>query len=222
MKNLQVTIDVSDKLFVRNPDASILGQKIIRNAINLIDKLGFEAFTFKKLSIAIGSPESSLYRYFENKHMLLLYLTNWYWSWLEKKIVLETLNIESPIVRLEKAITVLTEPVLEDISVSYVNEVLLNRIIIAESAKAIHTKEVDKENRKGCFDSYKNMVNRVAEIVHEVNPRFKYPRMLVSTLVEGVHQQRFFLKHLPALTDSREGEDSITNFYIQLFFKMIS
>ena len=36
----------------------------------MINELGFEAFTFKKLGINIESPESSIYRYFENKHTL--------------------------------------------------------------------------------------------------------------------------------------------------------
>jgi AcrR family transcriptional regulator len=221
MNKLTVEINVAKELYLKNPNSSELGRKIISNSIELIDKLGFELFTFKKLSIRIGSPESSIYRYFENKHMLLVYLTNWYWSWVEHKIVLATLNVEVPIQKLEKAIAILTRPVLADESISYIDEVILNRIIIAESVKAIHTKEVDRENKKGYFETYKYMVNRVAAIVLEVNPDFQYPRMLISTLVEGAHQQRYFLAHLPALTDSKKGEDSITTFYMQLVFGML-
>ena len=221
MQNLSIKINVGSELYLKNPDSSELGRKIISNSIVLIDELGFESFTFKKLSLKINSPESSIYRYFENKHTLLVYLTSWYWSWIEYKIVIAITNIEVNTEKLEKAIHVLTKPVLVDQSISYVNEVILNRIIIAESVKAFHTKDVDEENKKGCFETYKYMVNRVAALVLEVNPQYRYPRMLISTLVEGAHQQRYFSEHLPALTDSKKGEDSITAFYTQLVFSMI-
>lgn len=221
MQNLSIQINVGSELYLKNPDSTELGQKIISCSILLIDKLGFESFTFKKLSIKINSPESSIYRYFENKHTLLVYLTSWYWSWTEYKILLATINVEMSVKKLEKAIHVLTKPDLVDQTISYIDEVVLNRIIIAESAKAFHTKDVDEENKKGSFEAYKNMVNRVAEMVLEINPQFKYPRMLVSTVVEGAHQQRYFSKHLPNLTDVKKGEDSITKFYSQLVFNLI-
>jgi hypothetical protein len=40
--------------------------------------------------------------------------------------------------------------------------------------------------------------------------------MLVSTIIEGAHHQRFFADHLPRLTDIVEGEDAVTSFYLQL------
>ena len=51
-------------MFLRNPDSTELGQKIIKNSVRLIDKLGFEDFTFKKLADEIQSTEASVYRYF--------------------------------------------------------------------------------------------------------------------------------------------------------------
>jgi AcrR family transcriptional regulator len=187
----------------------------------MIDDLGFENFTFKKLGIEIGSNESSIYRYFESKHALLIYLINWYWSWIEYKIVFATLNINSPIEKLEKAIKILTEEVVEDNSFSYINEVILTKIIISESSKAYHTKEVDKENEKGFYKTYKNVVERVSSLVLEINPTFEYPHMLVSTVIEGAHHQRYFSKHLPSLTDFEEGKNNIACFYNDLVFKLI-
>ncbi len=221
MHGLNIKINVSSELYIKNPDSSELGQRIISDSIHLIDELGFESFTFKKLSNKISSPESSIYRYFENKHTLLLYLVNWYWGWVEYKIVLATTNIKDKKEKLEKAIRVLTKPVLVDASISYVNELLLHRIIIAESKKTFHTKNVKEENQKGFFKTYKYMVNRVAAMVLEVNPQYKYPRMLISSVVEGAHQQRYFSEHIPALTDSKKGEDSVTEFYTELVFNMI-
>jgi len=67
-------ISIPEGLSIKDPLQSKLGRKIITHSIILLDEIGFEAFTFKKLAIKMGSNETSLYRYFENKHFLLLYL----------------------------------------------------------------------------------------------------------------------------------------------------
>ena len=221
MEQLHLQIMISPELYTKNPDSSDLGKKIVSKSISMIDDLGFENFTFKKLGIEIGSNESSIYRYFESKHALLIYLINWYWSWIEYKIVFAALNINSPIEKLEKAIKILSEEVVEDNSFSYINEVILTKIIISESSKAYHTKEVDKENEKGFYKTYKNVVERVSSLVLEINPTFEYPHMLVSTVIEGAHHQRYFSKHLPSLTDFEEGKNNIACFYNDLVFKLI-
>jgi len=222
MEDLSLKIKVNSKLYLKNPESSKLGQNIINNSIKMIDTIGFEAFTFKKLSLKIKSPESSIYRYFENKHALLVYLTSWYWSWTAYRIVFSTINISSTKIRLENAIDVLTKPVLEDDSILWVNEVLLDRIINTESIKAYHTVNVDDENKKGFFESYKNVVNRVSEMIIDINSTYEYPHMLISTMVEGAHQQRYFSEHLPKLTDVKEEANFITKFYKQLIFNAIT
>ena len=63
----QLQLQLNPSLYLRDPQASDLGQRIISESIHLIDEIGFEAFTFKKLSIRIHSTEASIYRYFENK-----------------------------------------------------------------------------------------------------------------------------------------------------------
>lgn len=221
MKNLQIHIKVSPELYLKNPDSSELGHRIIAKSIELINELGFEVFTFKKLGDKIGSPESSIYRYFESKHTLLIYLTAWFWSWVEYQLVFATANINSPIDKLERTIKILTQPVEVDKSFSYINEVLLHKIIITESVKVYHTKDVDDENEKGYFRSYKQVVQRVSEMVLEINPTFKFPQMLISTVIEGANHQRYFAQHLPALTNVEEGKDNIIKFYTDLVFKAI-
>ncbi|WP_457618300.1 TetR/AcrR family transcriptional regulator [Lutibacter sp.] len=222
MKDLKIQINLSSDTFVRDPNSSELGQRIISNGIDLIDKLGFEGFTFKKLGKKIGSPESSIYRYFESKHMLLVYLTNWYWSWIEYKLVFSTINLSSSEDKLEKAIKILTEPIKTDDLFSYINETTLGRIIINEGGKTYHIKEVDKENKKGYFKVYKQIVQRVSEIVLEFNSKYKYSHMLISTVIEGAYQQRFFAEHIPALTDiGKKNESTITEFYTKLVFNAI-
>ena len=222
MENLHIHIAINPSLYTKNPESSDLGKKIVCKSIEMIDQLGFETFTFKKLGIAIGSNESSIYRYFESKHALLIYLINWYWSWIEYKLVFATTNVVSPKERLDNAIKLFTEQVEEDNSFTFINEVLLNKIIISESAKAYHTKDIDKENEKGFYKTYKRVVQRVSDIVLEINPTFEFPHMLISTVIEGAHHQRYFSKHLPALTDVEEGKNNILRFYTDLVQKTIA
>jgi len=222
MIDLNINIIINSVLYSKNPDSSDLGRNIVTHSIELINEIGFEKFTFKKLSQKINSPESSIYRYFKNKHMLLIYLTSWYWSWTAYKITLATLNIKSSEEKLKKVIDILTKPILIDNSFSYVNEVLLNKIIITESVKAFHSIDVDIENKKGYFEAYKNVVNQVSNLILEINPTFEYPHMLVTTVIEGAQQQRYYTDHLPSLTDVQKNKNTITNFYNKLIFKLIS
>jgi len=225
MKNLQIHITISPELYTKNPESTDLGKKIVSTSIKMIDELGFEAFTFKKLGVAIGSNESSIYRYFDSKHTLLVYLISWYWSWIEYKLVFATTNVPNPEVKLISAIEILTKKVIEDNAFSYINEVILDRIIISESSKAYHTKDIDKENAKGFYKTYKRVVQRVSDFVLEMNPTFEFPHMLVSTVIEGAHHQRYFSKHLPSLTDivNNEGQEEhcIVRFYKDLVLKTI-
>ena len=128
---LSLKIQVNEKIFVKDPETSTLGRKIIKESILLMDEIGFENFTFKKLGERIGSNESSIYRYFESKHKLLVYLSSWYWGWMEYRLVFENNNIENPFEKLKKAITIVTEIIEDDSKTEHINEAVLNKIIIA-------------------------------------------------------------------------------------------
>ena len=52
---IELQIKMNEKLFLRNPEQSELGKKIIMHSIRLIHKNGFEAFTFKKLAEEVGT-----------------------------------------------------------------------------------------------------------------------------------------------------------------------
>ena len=75
--------------------------------------------------------------------------------------------------------------------------------------------------KKDTLKKYKQVVQRVSDIVLEVNPKFEYPHMLISTVIEGMHQQRYFADHLPSLTDVKKGTDAISIFYNQLVFSIL-
>lgn len=214
-------LQVNNKIYLKKPDTSDLGKKIIKGSIELIDEIGFEQFTFKKLAQKISTTEASVYRYFENKNMILLYLINWYWLWVEYRIIFHTANIESPSERLNRGIDIMSETVKHTTGNPNIDEVKLNRIIISESSKAYLTKHVDEQNRYGFYSDYKRLVNRLSSMILEVNPTYKYPNMLVSSIIEGIHFQRFFADHLPRLTDVVKGEDSVSIFYKELLNKAI-
>ncbi|NQY67845.1 MAG: TetR/AcrR family transcriptional regulator, partial [Flavobacteriales bacterium] len=78
-----IAIRVNNSIYLKDPESSDLGKNILGGGIDMIDEIGFEDFTFKKLAKEIGSTEASVYRYFESKHKLLLYIISWYWSWME-------------------------------------------------------------------------------------------------------------------------------------------
>lgn len=218
----KVVFDVKESTFLKDPQTSELGNRILATGIDLINEIGFDAFTFRKLAQAINSVEASIYRYFESKHKLLLYLTTWYWSFTEYRLEFTLANIESPEERLKRSIILLTSEVDESFSGLNIDVVKLSNIVIIESSKAYLTKDVDQENEEGIFLGYKQLVERVSDIVLEINPTFKYPNMLVSTVIEGAHNQRFFAEHLPRLTNQIKGEDAICEFYLQMVFKTIS
>lgn len=208
-------IQVNEKMYVKDPETSILGKNIIEHSILLIDEIGFDLFTFKKLGEKIGSNESSIYRYFENKHKLLVYLSSWYWSWMEYKLVLATTNIADPKEKLKNAITIVTEKVVDDQNTAHVNESILNKIIISEFTKTLHNKEVDQENKEGFFLIYKRVISRIVSIINEVNPEYPYAKSLSSTIVEGSLHQHFLTEHLKTITNCNESV-STTQFYLHL------
>lgn len=218
---LSLKIHVNDKIYVKDPETSSLGRKIIQESILLMDEIGFENFTFKKLGERIGSNESSIYRYFESKHKLLVYLSSWYWSWIEYRLVFETNNIENPNDKLNKAITVVTQKIEDDSQTEHINESILNKIIITEFTKTMMTKEVDNENKEGFFVIYKRVVNRLVAMIEVVNPQYAYSKSLASTIVEGALHQHFLKNHLKTITNCNETI-SPTDFYINLVSKTLT
>lgn len=222
MENLlsSIHIKVNNKTFVKDPESSSLGKKIIQESIILINEVGFEEYTFKKLGERIGSNESSIYRYFENKHKLLVYLSSWYWSWIEYRLVFSTQNMENKIEKLKKAIEIVTEKIEDDTNTAHINESILNKIIIEEFTKTLHTKAIDKENKEGYFLIYKRIINRICNMVEDINPEYPYAKSLISTIIEGALHQHFLKEHLTSITNCNETL-SPTTFYTNLVFNNI-
>lgn len=219
MSILNHSINLPEGLYIKDPNSSELGQKIIAQSIEMIHEIGFENFNFKKLGLSIHSNESSIYRYFNSKHSLMLYLINWYWAWMEYRILNAVIRLNSPEEKLITSLEIITTKVSEDNTFTNINEVLLQHIMIVESSKIYHTKEIDEENKKGFYKGYKNVVGLIASFIEAINPNYCYAKALVTTVIEGAHHQYYFSDHFPTL--SGESAHSITDFYQKLVFKTI-
>jgi AcrR family transcriptional regulator len=219
----QLQIRMNEALYLRNPESSALGKSIIKHSVEMIYAQGIEAFTFKKLAAEIGTTEASIYRYFENKHKLLVYLTAWYWGWLEFQISFHTNNIKDPAVKLKRVIKLLTSTVVDDKQTHHINESFLHQIIIAEGSKAYLTKQVGEDNKQQFFKPYKDLCAVIGHIISEVNPKYKYPKSLATTIVEMAHFQNFFMNNLPSLTDfgKTKEESEIITFLNDLVFSSV-
>ncbi len=220
---VQFKMKMNEGLYLRNPEDTELGRKILKDSVQLIYKLGFEAFTFKKLAESIGTTESGIYRYFENKHKLLIYITAWYFGWLGFQIGFQTNNIKAPKVKLQKIISLLTSPVEDDKQTSYIDEGLLYPVIVAEGSKAYLTKQVEENNKLQFFQPYKDLCTLIGNVILEYNPKYKFPKSLASTIVEIAHFQNFFMHNLSSLTDfsKKNKEVEIVDFLNDLIFSSI-
>ena len=220
---LALQFNMNPSLYLRDPEGTDLGKNIIKHSIQLIHDTGFEAFTFKKLAESIGTTEAGVYRYFENKHKLLVYIISWYWRWLDFQIGYQTKNLTNPISKLKKVITILATTVEDDLMTGHVDESILHQILISEGSKAFLTKQVNQDNKQEYFKPYKDLCNTVGEIILECNPKYKYPHSLSSTIIEMAHLQNFFMNHLPSLTDfsKSKNESEIINYLEDLVFNTI-
>lgn len=216
-----LTFKLNNHLFLKDPQQTDLGQNIISKSVELIDRLGFEQFTFKKLAHEINSTEASVYRYFENKHRLLLYLVSWYWNWIEYRVEISISNIEDPADKLKAGIRVITDKKNFDSSFAFIDEVALHRIVIAELDKTYLTKDVDKDNQEGLFGGFKSLCTKIAALISGVEPNYPYPNSLASTVVLTSKQQLFFSNHLPSLSNVKVNDkiyDEIYEFIEKLIF----
>jgi AcrR family transcriptional regulator len=217
LNNLKV--EINDKIYLKDPESTDLGKRIIQFSIVMIHDIGFEQFTFRKLGKEIASNESSVYRYFESKHKLLLYLTSWYWGWMEYQLILKTLSISDDYLKLDTAVHILTQEVVQDMNFEHIDEITLSKIVVEEYSKSYLTKEVDQENKDGYFAIYKRLVLRLRDMIAVVNPDYPFATSLSSTIIEGSLHQHFLKRHFTALTDCNQ-KVSPTDYFLHLIHQV--
>jgi AcrR family transcriptional regulator len=210
---------IAKDIYLKNPAQSTVGMAIVRESVELINEIGFEAFNFKKLSERIGTTEATIYRYFSNKHKVLLYLTSWYWSWVEYILFLKNNNVNCPYTKIKNVVYCLTKPyewISDDMDIRKLFD-----IICSESSKSYMVKSVDTLNRDGVYYNYKKTVDNISKVISEIDENYQYPQMLSSTIIEGIHHQLFFADHLPSLTNANAEGDAVVEFYTHLVFSSL-
>ena len=136
---IEIKITLNEGLYLKDPQDSVLGRNIIKHSILLLSDLGFEDFNFKKHSLEIWSTDSSIYRYFENKHLVLIYLVSWYWEWVAYLFRINTLNSNDPKRKPEIIINCFVSASFENPSIDYLDKSKLHSVIIAEGIKVYRT-----------------------------------------------------------------------------------
>jgi len=205
--SIAIHIKVNEHLYTKDPQMSELGQNIIKNSIIMIDDMGITSFTFKKLAERIQSTEASIYRYFENKHLLLHYLVNYYWEYVKARIEFSTSNIEDPITKLKKIFYVIITSSQRDVNTDYVDEDILYKIVLLEGAAISQSKSVDEENALGFYKAYKEISLTIGKLIQEINPSYPYPKNTANLLFSMALNTKHNAEHLPKLTDLKFTED---------------
>lgn len=220
---LQLQIRMNPKLYLRDPEKSELGRNIIKHGISMIHEIGFEDFTFKKLAVSIGTTEASIYRYFENKHRLLLYITTWFWTWMEYQLVFHTNNMKDSKLKINTVINLLTLQEKDQFILEHIDKDMLHRIVIAEGDKSYLTKNINEYNKAMLFKPYKDLCHRIAEMFLEYKPGFPFPHSLATTLIETAHHQIYFKENLPRLTDfgNSKGLNMLTKYLSHVVYSVL-
>lgn len=216
----QVAIQVEEPVYLKDPLASELGKKIVGEGAVLMHELGYEDFTFKKLGIRINSTEASIYRYFENKHRLLIYFFLYYWHDTENRIAFATANIKNPESRLRAALNVMIYQPSEDSSL-IISTPVLKKLITSEYVKVYLSKSVDESNNRGVFEVYKRVCHKLVKISQEISPDYPWAVPLLSTVIESIYFQRYYADHLPSLTHTWKNEKELSDFFMDMILNNI-
>lgn len=186
---------------LKDPMQTRLGRSIIEHGIQMIAEVGFEEMTLKKLGKVIGSPEASLYRYFENKHKFLLYIMALYWGIIDvycSEIIQSDAEHEEKISRI---LDILCIPPDIPFNGHCIKGEIIYTIVIGESVKTFMTKHVDDDNHHGAFLTLKSTTTHIAGLLSDYSPSYPFPKALASTIIEMSLYQRYFSEHLPSMTD---------------------
>lgn len=216
-----INFQINPHFYSKDPLTSELGKNIINSSIDVLYNIGFEKFNFKLVSQKIGTSESSIYRYFKNKQMLLLYLSDWYWSWKEYQILMQTQYMNSPKDKLIKAIEVITTTSKGDHAFEFIDEYQLYCIMISDFFKLFLVSSIDEQNQKGYFNVYKRIHHRISLLIEESDNEYKYPKSLASTIIEGSLHSQYFNRHLKSMTDISNQKNNHV-YYQDLVLKILN
>ena len=142
---------------------------------------------------------------------------------MEFLLVFKLQNVTDTKAKLETVVELLSNDLSESSGQFDYNKKYLNQIVISESSKAYLVKDVKEINKDEVFKPYKDLCSKIANIITDYDPTYKFPRSLSSTLIETSHTHQFFSNFLPKLTDSENVKDEnfTYKFLYDLVFKVL-
>lgn len=206
-----VEIHLPHSLYLKNPKDSLLGKRLVEESAALIAEQGIESFNFKRLSLACACTEATVYRYFENKHKILLYILNIYWGWQEYRLVLHTQNLSKSSEKLKKALEVLAHP---EIPGNY-SKIFGQHIIktaIYEGVKIHLNREIKSEIKDGSLACYLRLVQRLGKFINEKEPNYDYSEALASTIIDNALQLQFYMQNSPEISGKIKNVNVLKSF----------
>ncbi|MFN8673027.1 MAG: TetR/AcrR family transcriptional regulator [Candidatus Sericytochromatia bacterium] len=199
---VEFRLKLDKALYIKDPEETILGKEIVSKSIELIYELGFEKFTLKKLANHINSNEPSIYRYFENKQQLLIYLLSWYWTWIEFNIDNNTRNIKDPRERIKIIIKIISNSLTYDAKFTHINEEKLGLIAIRSYQGLFINKD------KNIFSAFDSLCNKVSKVINELDSNYKLPKTIAISLIKIIQEQLFLKFNFPDMTELKDDNDN--------------
>lgn len=194
-------------IFLRDPESTVLGRTMLAEGLALMNELGLEAFTFKKLAARIGSTEVSLYKYFPNKQRLLQYYYQLYWLWLRQVCGRQAERSSDPLATVRSVVDVLCGLWPKDAAPAPLDRRALRLLVIEEGMKSYLHKNVDEDNARKLFLPYKSLSAFIAETLVACRKDVPMPRSFATTIIEMAHSLPFAMEHLPSLTELSNKKD---------------
>jgi AcrR family transcriptional regulator len=198
-------INVTPAIYLRDPEETDLGRRIVVVGVDLILSDGYESFTFKKLAEQLNSTEASIYRYFESKQHLLMYIFYRYWEGMKINLNIELQKIESGKERLKRLVKFITMPQWH-VKDRLIDEQKLVELAQTENIRIHLFNQVDAYNKNGMYIAYKNFVQQLADEILAYKSHYAYAQSLASVLLNSAINQLYYANHLPSLTNIRKGE----------------
>lgn len=206
-ENAHVHLRPDPALHLRDPEGTRLGQAILSEGLELMNELGLEAFTFKKLAARIGSTEVSLYKYFPNKQRLLQYYFQLYWLWLRQVCGRHAERSQDPLNTVRSVVDALCGVWPKDAPKAQLDAHALRLLVIEEGMKSYLHKNVDADNARRLFLPYKSLSAFIAECLVACRKDVPMPRSFATTIIEMAHSLPFAMEHLPSLTELSNKKD---------------
>jgi AcrR family transcriptional regulator len=194
-------------LSLKEPTSGRTGTAILIGGLDLMNTLGYEAFTFKKLAQGIGCTEVTIYTYFANKQRLLQYYFQLYWLWLRLLGSMEVERHGDPRISLSAIVEILCGVWPRQLPALQLDPAGLRRLVIAEGMKSYLHKNVDADNAQRLFQPYKELSAFVADRLVACRPDVPWPRSFATTVIEMAHSLPFAMEHLPSLTELSSRKD---------------